>query len=153
MRCDPSLCFLSSISDCPKTPKQGQMILFEVQSTAYVLLSIYLQQMEWCPRDTLSLTQVTPSSFLMCTHSVINCPVLLRGESPSLSNAPMKYGPHLQKLKSKTSQDFATVVDCIPGTWSEERPKRYEPISVSLLVHFYAIFIIDVDLIFRLRNT
>ncbi|KAG6917417.1 hypothetical protein DXG01_002686 [Tephrocybe rancida] len=25
--------------------------------------------------------------------------------------------------------DFSTVVDAIPGTWSDERPKRYEPIS------------------------
>ncbi|KAG6809711.1 hypothetical protein H0H92_015046 [Tricholoma furcatifolium] len=25
--------------------------------------------------------------------------------------------------------DFATVVDAIPGTWSDERPKRYEPTS------------------------
>lgn len=28
-------------------------------------------------------------------------------------------------------QDMSIVVDCLPGTWSEERPKRYEPISVS----------------------
>lgn len=27
------------------------------------------------------------------------------------------------------SADFGTVVDCIPGTWSEENPKKYEPIS------------------------
>ncbi|KAJ7246122.1 Clavaminate synthase-like protein [Mycena haematopus] len=29
------------------------------------------------------------------------------------------------------SADNNTVVDCIPGTWSEERPKRYEPISAG----------------------
>ncbi|KAF8651111.1 hypothetical protein AX16_004886 [Volvariella volvacea WC 439] len=27
--------------------------------------------------------------------------------------------------------DFSTVVDCIPGTWSENRPKLYEPISAG----------------------
>jgi isopenicillin N synthase-like dioxygenase len=27
--------------------------------------------------------------------------------------------------------DMSKVVDCLPGTWSEERPKRYEPISVE----------------------
>ncbi|KAJ7319410.1 thymine dioxygenase [Mycena albidolilacea] len=27
--------------------------------------------------------------------------------------------------------DFTTVVDCIPGTWSAERPKKYEPISAQ----------------------
>ncbi|KAJ6631697.1 thymine dioxygenase [Mycena sp. CBHHK59/15] len=27
--------------------------------------------------------------------------------------------------------DFRTVVDCIPGTWSDERPKKYEPISAE----------------------
>ncbi|KAJ7812651.1 thymine dioxygenase [Mycena olivaceomarginata] len=27
--------------------------------------------------------------------------------------------------------DFSTVVDCIPGTWSAERPKKYEPISAQ----------------------
>ncbi|KAF8060253.1 thymine dioxygenase [Lyophyllum atratum] len=27
--------------------------------------------------------------------------------------------------------DFATVVEAIPGTWSAERPKRYEPISAA----------------------
>ncbi|KDQ14484.1 hypothetical protein BOTBODRAFT_32614 [Botryobasidium botryosum FD-172 SS1] len=27
------------------------------------------------------------------------------------------------------STDFSTVVECLPGTYSEERPKRYEPIS------------------------
>ncbi|KZV66064.1 thymine dioxygenase [Peniophora sp. CONT] len=30
--------------------------------------------------------------------------------------------------------DFNTVVDCLPGTWSNERPKRYEPISASQYV-------------------
>ncbi|KAJ7731565.1 Clavaminate synthase-like protein [Mycena maculata] len=29
------------------------------------------------------------------------------------------------------SADFNTVVDCIPGTWDEERPKKYEPISAQ----------------------
>jgi len=29
------------------------------------------------------------------------------------------------------SADFSIVVDSIPGTWSDERPKRYEPISAS----------------------
>lgn len=29
------------------------------------------------------------------------------------------------------SVDFAAIVDCIPGTWSEDRPKRYEPISAA----------------------
>ncbi|KAJ7676988.1 thymine dioxygenase [Mycena polygramma] len=27
--------------------------------------------------------------------------------------------------------DFKTVVDCIPGTWDENRPKKYEPISAQ----------------------
>ncbi|KAJ7470238.1 thymine dioxygenase [Mycena galericulata] len=27
--------------------------------------------------------------------------------------------------------DYNTVVDCIPGTWDEERPKKYEPISAQ----------------------
>ncbi|KAJ7676983.1 thymine dioxygenase [Mycena polygramma] len=27
--------------------------------------------------------------------------------------------------------DFKTVVDCIPGTWDETRPKKYEPISAQ----------------------
>ncbi|KAF7342471.1 Fe2OG dioxygenase domain-containing protein [Mycena venus] len=27
--------------------------------------------------------------------------------------------------------DFSTVVDCIPGTWDEEHPKKYEPISAQ----------------------
>ncbi|KAJ7263451.1 Clavaminate synthase-like protein [Mycena rebaudengoi] len=27
--------------------------------------------------------------------------------------------------------DFKTVVDCIPGTWDAERPKKYEPISAE----------------------
>lgn len=27
--------------------------------------------------------------------------------------------------------DFSTVVDAIPGTWSADRPKRYEPISAA----------------------
>ncbi|KIJ31282.1 hypothetical protein M422DRAFT_36291 [Sphaerobolus stellatus SS14] len=27
--------------------------------------------------------------------------------------------------------DFDTVVDCIPGTWSEENPKKYEPVSAK----------------------
>ncbi|KAJ7930948.1 thymine dioxygenase [Mycena leptocephala] len=27
--------------------------------------------------------------------------------------------------------DFSTVVDCIPGTWDETRPKKYEPISAQ----------------------
>ncbi|KAG6841591.1 hypothetical protein C0991_009347 [Blastosporella zonata] len=27
--------------------------------------------------------------------------------------------------------DFSTVIDAIPGTWSDERPKRYEPISAA----------------------
>jgi hypothetical protein len=29
-------------------------------------------------------------------------------------------------------QDLAAVVDCVPGTWSEARPKRYLPISVCV---------------------
>ncbi|KAJ6570889.1 thymine dioxygenase [Mycena vulgaris] len=29
--------------------------------------------------------------------------------------------------------DLDTVVDCIPGTWNAERPKKYEPISVRFL--------------------
>jgi len=31
------------------------------------------------------------------------------------------------------SADMSTVVDCLPGTWSEERPKQYEPISGNIL--------------------
>ncbi|KAJ6523098.1 Clavaminate synthase-like protein [Mycena vulgaris] len=27
--------------------------------------------------------------------------------------------------------DFSTVVDCIPGTWSTDHPKKYEPISAQ----------------------
>ncbi|KAJ6521801.1 hypothetical protein DFH09DRAFT_1372887 [Mycena vulgaris] len=27
--------------------------------------------------------------------------------------------------------DFSTVVDCIPGTWDADRPKKYEPISAQ----------------------
>jgi len=27
--------------------------------------------------------------------------------------------------------DLSTVVDCIPGTWSEENPKKYEPLSAG----------------------
>jgi len=65
------------------------MILFEVQSTAYVLLSIYLTDGMVPPRYSIP--------YFCCA-------------------------------------DFATVVDCIPGTWSEERPKRYEPISAAQYV-------------------
>ncbi|VDC04330.1 unnamed protein product [Peniophora sp. CBMAI 1063] len=32
------------------------------------------------------------------------------------------------------SADFDIVVDCLPGTWSNERPKRYKPISASQYV-------------------
>jgi hypothetical protein len=31
-----------------------------------------------------------------------------------------------------SEQDLAAVVDCVPGTWSEARPKRYSPISVCV---------------------
>lgn len=27
--------------------------------------------------------------------------------------------------------DFSTVIDSIPGTWSADYPKKYEPVSVG----------------------
>ncbi|EPQ53023.1 Clavaminate synthase-like protein [Gloeophyllum trabeum ATCC 11539] len=45
--------------------------------------------------------------------------------------------PHLTTKDGMTPErysipyDMTTVVDCIPGTYSEERPKRYEPISAA----------------------
>ncbi|KAG1906073.1 uncharacterized protein F5891DRAFT_942066 [Suillus fuscotomentosus] len=29
------------------------------------------------------------------------------------------------------AQDFSTVVDSVPGTWTADYPKKYEPVSVS----------------------
>ncbi|KAJ7710403.1 hypothetical protein B0H17DRAFT_1123553 [Mycena rosella] len=30
----------------------------------------------------------------------------------------------------RCTQDRETVLDCIPGTWDQEKPQKYEPISV-----------------------
>lgn len=32
-------------------------------------------------------------------------------------------------------KDPTLIIDCIPGTWSADQPKRYEPVSVSCLVN------------------
>ncbi|KAJ6603486.1 hypothetical protein DFH09DRAFT_1459036 [Mycena vulgaris] len=34
--------------------------------------------------------------------------------------------------KHRSSRDREIIVDCIPGTWDQENPKKYEPISVGL---------------------
>ncbi|KAJ7128825.1 Clavaminate synthase-like protein [Mycena crocata] len=39
-------------------------------------------------------------------------------------------GMILARYPSPT-RDYDTVVDCIPGTWDAERPKKYRPLSVS----------------------
>jgi hypothetical protein len=30
-------------------------------------------------------------------------------------------------------QDMLTIIDAIPGTWSADQPKKYEPVTVSRL--------------------
>jgi len=32
------------------------------------------------------------------------------------------------------TQDMCMIIDSIPGTWSADQPKKYEPVSVSWLV-------------------
>ncbi|KAJ7683431.1 thymine dioxygenase [Mycena rosella] len=36
--------------------------------------------------------------------------------------------------------DFDTIVDCIPGTWDVERPKKYKPISLEPRYKLYSFF-------------
>ena len=31
-------------------------------------------------------------------------------------------------------QDMTVIIDAIPGTWSADQPKKYEPVTVSQLV-------------------
>lgn len=36
-------------------------------------------------------------------------------------------------------QDYDTIVDCLPGTWSDENPKKYEPVTVRFFFHLVAL--------------
>lgn len=118
----------------------------EAQSTVYALPLILQGRMEWCPHDILFhmyVKSLLPRVFVADSdgHPV----VLQRGERQ------IHFWVTGRMLTTEFAQDFATVVDCIPGTWSEERPKRYEPISVSL--PRISPMIAFVDGICRLRNT
>lgn len=37
-------------------------------------------------------------------------------------------------LEQLRRQDFQRVIDCLPGTYSAENPKKYEPIKVGFLI-------------------
>ncbi|KAJ7123311.1 Clavaminate synthase-like protein [Mycena crocata] len=47
------------------------------------------------------------------------------------SDTPDGMAPERYSIPYFCGADLDTVVECIPGTWNAERPKKYEPISVS----------------------
>jgi len=53
---------------------------------------------------------------------------------PSITDDHEMMTPERYSIPYFCSADFDTVVECLPGTWSESQPKRYEPISAAQYV-------------------
>ncbi|KAJ7443620.1 thymine dioxygenase [Mycena galericulata] len=54
-----------------------------------------------------------------------------RVRAPPHVKSPDGMTPERYSIPYFCGADYNTVVDCIPGTWDEERPKKYEPISAQ----------------------
>ncbi|KAJ7914099.1 thymine dioxygenase [Mycena leptocephala] len=50
--------------------------------------------------------------------------LMMRWSNDTIRALSIREGPAAHR-------DFSSVVDCIPGTWDEARPKKYEPISAK----------------------
>ncbi|KAF7367059.1 Clavaminate synthase-like protein [Mycena sanguinolenta] len=54
-----------------------------------------------------------------------------RVRAPRQSRSADGMTPERYSIPYFCCADFGTIVDCIPGTWDDERPKKYEPISAQ----------------------
>jgi hypothetical protein len=75
-------------------------------------------------------------------YIVVCCSVV---EHPNISSAPLYVFPlfHCPYVYSQVAsvvyKDMSMIIDSIPGTWSVDQPKKYEPVSVSWLVKFVVV--------------
>ena len=43
----------------------------------------------------------------------------------------MSFYISMSSIYAGCAQDMSVIIDCIPGTWSADQPKKYEPVSVK----------------------
>ncbi|KAI0310741.1 thymine dioxygenase [Amylostereum chailletii] len=72
---------------------------------------------------------VNAGDFLMRWSNDLIRSTIHRVRAPPSLKAESGMTPERYSIPFFCSPDFTKVVGCLPGTWSDERPKRYEPIS------------------------
>ncbi|KAF8993550.1 thymine dioxygenase [Cyathus striatus] len=109
----------------PGTFKAGH--LFRTVSSCLVLTTSLFQPVPPVPGTVL----INAGDFLMrWSNDTIKSAVHRVRAPPALANSEGMI-PDRYSIPYFCGADMDIVVDCVPGTWSESNPKKYEPISAK----------------------